>query len=128
MAAKPRKKRAKKRGSVPRKGSYKTATLPKGYEAISGFAPSWDFQKDPLLEGVVVSFSEAPSKFKKGEVQRNCIIETKEGEQLTIWESATLKSLFEEFEEGESVAIAFMGYGPIVKGKSPAKLFSIGYK
>lgn len=129
MAGKQRKKRKSKRSGVPRKGTYKTATLPKGYEPISGFAPSWDFQQEPLLEGVVVSFGEVASKFKKGEMQRNCIIETKDGEQLTVWESATLTSLFDDFAEGESVAIAFTGYGPITKaGRKPAKLFSIGYK
>lgn len=128
MAGK-QKKRKSKRSNVPKKGTYKTAVLPSGYKSISGFAPSWDFQKEPLLEGKIVSFGEVASKFKKGEMQRNVIIETKDGEQLTVWESATLTALFDEFAEGEGVAIAFTGYGPITKaGRKPAKLFSLGYK
>ena len=128
MVRKKQSSTTKKATRAPRKGSYKTASLPKGYEAITGFAPTWDFQAEPLLEGVVVSFGEVASQFDKGEMQRNCVIEQKDGSQVTVWESATLLALFENFAEDESVAIAFMGYGKPKKNQSPTKLFALGYK
>lgn len=104
------------------------AQLPEGYTAIGGMAKTWDYQAEPLLEGTIVSFSEAEVKRgKKTETVPLCIVERQDGSRVTVWKSATLSPLFEEFEEGTQIAIAYQGLGTAKKGQNPPKLFALGY-
>lgn len=128
MAAK--KKTTKRAGT---RKAVKTAQLPKGYEPITAFAPSWQYEEEPLLEGTIKSFGEHTVIRGKGrnareETQRTCIVERKDGTVVTVWESATLRGLFDECEEGEQIAIAFQGLGVAKPGQNPPKLFAVGYK
>lgn len=106
--------------------------LPKGYKAISGLGGSWDYKKQPLLEGTIVSFKDVPStKFFEGKgknktpkIQRLCNIMTASGE-VGVWESAGTRALF-GLKKGKKVAVLFKGLKKIPGRNMPMKLFDVG--
>ena len=125
--------RAKKKAAKKTRGkAQKTAQLPSGFDAIAGFAPSWQYGEEPLIVGKIVGFGEVEQTRKKGKKLetvevRICTIEKKDGGgMVTVWESATLKPLFDDFAEGETVAIAYQGLGVAKAGQNAPKLFAIG--
>lgn len=120
-------KKTTRKASTTRKG---TATqLPKGYEAITGFADSWpneDTKVGDMIEGTLSDFDEVKTKNRK-EPTQVCTLTTKEGKAYRLWESAGLRPLF-EYEEGTKAAVIYDGLGPKQRGKNPMKLFRIGVK
>lgn len=120
---------------VPKSGKRKSIVieLPKGFRAISGggdFAPTWDYMREKSITGVVQSFGEVPSRFKKGEVQRNLVIKTADGER-TIWESAGTRPFFDKankVKKGTAIVCTFTGLLKIKGRKEPMKQFLCGIK
>lgn len=106
--------------------------LPKGFKAISGLGSTWDFEKEPCIEGKIVTFGEVQSRYKdpetkKFKMQKNCTIELKDKSTRTVWESAALRSLFDQ-KEGAQVAIVFLGRKKLEGRKEPMKNFLVGVK
>lgn len=109
------------------KASSKKATLPNGYKSLSSRAPNWDFEKDTVIEGERgevrdVTFDKGTKKERT--VQVMTIDDAKKG-KLTVWNSATLRPLFEETEEGDSVRVEYLGLAKAKKGQNPCKLFDV---
>lgn len=106
-----------------------TAKLPKGFKAISGFGGSWDFKKEKVLVGVVVSFKTIDSQYKddrgKPKKQRLATIRRADGSEVTVYESGALKPLF-DLKKGTKIAIAFRGLKKIKGRKQPMKDFELG--
>lgn len=118
---------AKKAPAKRSKKGVAHAVLPEGFQAIGGFAQSWEYEKEPLLVGTITGFREVTVKRgRKEEPVNTCTIEREDGTLVTVWESATLRGLFEQCEEGQMVAIAYQGIGKAKKGQNPPKLFAVG--
>jgi hypothetical protein len=105
-----------------------SGNVPKGMKALSGsFAPSWDCEKVPTLEGTFGPIKSVPIKQGSKTVERRCVeFTTNSGDRYTVWESAGLKTMFEEVESGTGVYIHFDGYGEAKKGQNAPKLFTVG--
>src|SRR5256885_2277436 len=108
---------------MARKASKKFATLPTGYKPIErgGFAASWDFRKQPLIEGVFNGFR----TIEQGKGRQKREVKVTEIDGRTVWESAALRPLF-DLKKGTRVAIAFTGFKKIPGRTQPMKLFEIG--
>jgi hypothetical protein len=114
-------KRAKKGAGVQ---------LPDGYKVI-GRAPNWDVDKYPIIEGVrgetkVVTLNAGT----KQEKDTNCmVVVTEEHGALTVWESAGLRDLFEQTEDGDTVRIEYVETLPArKKGQQGMRVFSCALK
>jgi len=123
---------AKKKARVKRPAvRQKTAQLPEGFQPIGSYAPSWNYAEEPLLQGVILEFSETIQTRQEGKKTKKVKVKTatiqrKNGSIVKVWESTTMRPLWENFEEGDAVAIAYQGLGQKKKGMNPAKLFAIG--
>lgn len=107
----------------------KKSTLPNGYKII-GRAPSWDVEKNSVLEGErgAVSSITFDKGTKKERDQRIMIVQDKTLGAVTVWESSMLKDMFDQTSDGDTVRIEFLGYGEAKKGQQAAKLFSVAVK
>jgi hypothetical protein len=99
-----------------------------GFVSISGFSAKWEMETERTLIGEwlgkrSVSFMVGRSRDK--EEVRTCVDILKEdGERVTLWESATLRKLFEVAEPGDMVRVIYKGLGEVRKrGQNPPKLF-----
>lgn len=116
------------------KTTKKTATvqLPKGFKPITGGGgDSVDWTKTPIVQGNVIEVKTIEKKNpKKGEdpTTRLMRIKTKEGAEVTVWEKAALKGLFEVAKKGKAVFIQHLGMGVAKKGQSAPHLFAAGIK
>jgi len=126
------KKSAKKVAKTAKRGNKKNAAvhLPDGYKVI-GRAPNWDVDKHPVIEGVrgeskVVTLNAGT----KQEKDTNCmVIVTEELGALTVWESAGLRDLFEQTEDGDTVRIEYVETLPArKKGQQGMRVFSCALK
>lgn len=97
---------------------------PKGFVAIGTLAKSWEFRKHPILTGTIQSFGEVMSKFKRGEKQRNAIIQSDELGSVTVWESAGTRPLF-SLAEGTRVCVLYEGEQKIKGRKLPMHAFQV---
>lgn len=107
----------------------KKATLPKGFQAIGGFASSWPDEKTKTgdtIQGEVTSYDEIPvmRKGKKVMVELLRLAGT-DGRDYTVWQSAGLRVLFEEDYTGINIFLEYLGLGPKKRGQNPPKLFNI---
>jgi len=108
--------------------------LPKGFKAVhSGFAPSWQYESQPLLVGKILAFSETQSTYKdpatkKFKMQKNAVIEQLDGKgTVTVWESAGTRALF-ELKKNSLIAITFNGFRKVKNRKEPMKDFTVATK
>ena len=122
------KKSAKKSAKKTRGG--KAVHLPDGYKVI-GRAPNWDVDKHPTIEGVrgetkAVTLNEGT----KQEKETNCmVVVTEELGAVTVWESAGLRDLFEQTEDGDTVRIEYVEtLAPRKKGQQGMRVFSCALK
>lgn len=124
MATKAKATRKPSASSIAKSSS---ANVPKGMKALSGsFAPTWDPEKVPELNGTFGTIKEVPLKQGNKTVERRCTeFTTKDGDRYTVWESAGLKVMFDEVEPGTGVYIRFDGYGQAKKGQNAPKLFTV---
>jgi hypothetical protein len=113
--------------AVARKAGPKNE-LPKGFKAITSgdFAPSWDFEKQPVIEGVLKEKRTITQNKGKKDEREVAIwtIATKSGD-VAVWESYSLKALH-DVKKGKRVAVVFNGYRPIKGRKQPMKDFTVG--
>lgn len=127
------KKAAKKVVKTAKRASKKSSggvQLPDGYKVI-GRAPNWDVDKHPIIEGVrgetkAVTLNEGT----KQEKETNCmVVVTEELGALTVWESAGLRDLFEQTEDGDTVRIEYVEtLEPRKKGQQGMRVFSCAVK
>lgn len=118
------------RKQTQKRTSLKNAPqLPNGYKVI-GRAPNWNPEKQPTVEGVRGKTKEVvlDEGTKKERTIRNFILQDDEIGAVTIWESAMLRDLFDSTDDGDTVRIEFLGFGPAKKGQNAPKLFSCGVK
>lgn len=115
-----RKAKAKQTAKQNRKPS-----VPKGYKAI-GRAPSWDPEKNPVIEGVRGKAKEVTLNRDTDEeyTTETMIVNDDEIGPVTVWKSAMLGDIFEQTDDGDTVRIEFLGYGKAKKGQSAPKLFN----
>jgi len=122
------KKAAKK---VVKRGKKASAIhLPDGYKVI-GRAPNWDVDKHPTIEGVrgetkTVTLNQG----SKQEKETNCmVVVTEELGAVTVWESAGLRDLFEQTNDGDTVRIEYVETLPArKKGQQGMRVFSCALK
>lgn len=123
LAKKSAKKAAKKKGG-------KAVHLPDGYKVI-GRAPNWDVEKHPTIEGVRGETKEVTlNEGTKSEKVTNCmVVVTEELGAVTVWESAGLRDLFEQTEDGDTVRIEYVEtLAPRKKGQQGMRVFSCALK
>ena len=102
------------------------ASLPKGFEAIGGFGKTWpDENTKPgeAIQGVVTEYHEK-IKTVHG-LTDNLKLETEDGEVFTVWNSAGLRSLFEDDYVDVAVFIRYDGMGKKQKGKNAPRLYTV---
>jgi hypothetical protein len=100
--------------------------LPAGFKKVEGFALPWDLDEMPVLQGTWGKVRTITVKRgKKMEEQRVCDVETADGKRYNVWESALLRPLFDDADEGTDVYIAFEGYGKAKAGQNAPKLFTV---
>lgn len=104
--------------------------LPDGYKVI-GRAPNWDVDKHPVIEGVRGENKEVTlNEGTKNEKVTNCmVVVTEELGALTVWESAGLRDLFDQTEDGDVVRIEYVEtLEPRKKGQQGMRVFSCSVK
>ena len=119
------KKVAKTRG---KKGA--AVNLPDGYKVI-GRAPNWDVDKHPVIEGVRGETKEVTlNEGTKSEKETNCmVVVSEELGAVTVWESAGLRDLFGQTEDGDTVRIEYVEtLAPRKKGQQGMRVFSCAVK
>ena len=107
---------AKKQTEAKTEGGYRKV-------ASGSFAPNWDYKKEPILEGKVISKKKVP--FKRGKkTEEVFVIEVAQatGEIVNVWESHATAALMEEVKIGQGVKIEFKGVKKL-KGKKTLKEF-----
>lgn len=100
--------------------------IPEGFTMpASAQIPTWDFEKNSTIQGEVVSIREVVTKPRKGEKKggktRIMAIKTESGSLFAVWESAALRSLFDEVAIGGQVFIRFEGTRSFVPKGGGAK-------
>lgn len=125
------KKASKKVAKTAKRGKKQAAVhLPDGYKVI-GRAPNWDIDKYPTLEGVRGETKAVTlNPGTKNEKETNCmVVVTEEIGAVTVWESAGLRDLFEQTEDGDVVRIEFVEtLAPRKKGQQGMRVFSCSVK
>jgi hypothetical protein len=93
---------------------------------VEGFALAWDVDAMPVLQGTWGKVRTITVKRgKKMEDAKVCDVETEDGKRYTVWESAGLRALFENADEGTEVYIEFQGFGTAKKGQNAPKLYTV---
>ena len=134
--AKTAKKSSKK---VSKKASVtalpKQDAIPEGFETIgASYAPAWKPEELKVLHGPVtgaVRSVELTIRKEKKTVRCMEVTRKKSGERFTVWESASLRDLFDqivELGEGPEVYIRYDGLGKKKPGQNPPKLFTVAIK
>lgn len=129
MAKKTSKKTSKKAALPQAEG------IPEGFEQIgAGYAPSWKPEEMKVIHGPVTGgVREVELTIRKKKQTSRCMEVTakKSGVRYTVWESASLKDLFEQIAEtgeGPEVYIRYDGLGKKKAGQNAPKLFTVAIK
>lgn len=105
--------------------------IPEGFEQIGGsYAPTWAPEiGDSIVGEVTGNVKEVEMKQGRKVTTRNVVeFTTKDGERLSVWESATLSAMFDQIRQhgpGETYWIRFDGLGKKKAGQNPPKLFTV---
>lgn len=124
------KKASKKVAKATRGKKGAAVHLPDGFKVI-GRAPNWDVDKHPVIEGVRGETKEVTlNEGTKQEKDTNCmVVITEEFGALTVWESAGLRDLFSQTEDGDTVRIEYVEtLAPRKKGQQGMRVFSCAVK
>jgi hypothetical protein len=108
--------------------SSSNGDIPKGMKALtSSFAATWQPEREgESLTGELGEVKTVTLQQGKKTVERRCVTVTPDkGDAVTVWESAMLKPLFEDVEEGDRVYIRYDGLGVAKKGQNAPKLFTV---
>lgn len=126
----PAKKSAAKKAAPPKSVTPKVQ-LPAGFRAITSgeYGEEWEYEKNPLLQGTVVGNVREVEAGSGRNKRINRVVSVKssdDGHTYTLWESASLKTFFDNLRPGMEVAIAFHGLKDVGKPQ-PMKMFEGGY-
>ena len=117
----------KKKTSAQTDGANGARRLPPGFKPLQSGGVPWDMEVMPELVGEWKGVRTIEVKRgRKMEEQRLATVLTDDGRLITVWESAMLRTLFDEAEEGDRVAIVYQGLGKAKPGQNPPKLFEVG--
>lgn len=121
------KKSAKRSNASADRIANGSADVPKGMKALSGsFAPTWDPAKVGTLDGTFGPIKTVPLKQGNKTQDRRCVeFKTQGGERFTVWESAGLRTLFDEVKPGTRVFIKYEGLGQAKRGQNAPKRFLV---
>lgn len=124
-----RKKTVKAKAKTKRSANNAAANLPEGYKVIER-SPTWDCEKDPVLEGVRGEVKQRTFKRDgKSQVTNYLVVEDDKLGPVTVFESAGLRDFFEQTSEGDTVRIEYVEtLKPIKKGQQGMRVFSCAVK
>jgi len=121
---------AKAKASAP--PARTASAVPKGMRVLEGgYAKTWNVDEKPILQGEVrdVPKEVTLNAGTKKETKRNCVEVHDGNERYTLWESATLKALFERLSVEKDLPlkiwVEFTGYGVAKRGQNAPKLFNV---
>lgn len=108
------------------------AQLPAGYVPVaqSEYGSEWQYTEQPVLEGVVQG-EVRTVEVKYGRDLKNVrvlSVADHDGVLYSLWESATLRPLFDAVKPGDHVAVVYQGTRVIKGRKEPMKVFTAGIK
>lgn len=112
------------------KKEVKEVEIPEGFEMISDgtLTETHDFVTTPIVMGKIMTMKTVLLK-RGGNVEENRMITVDTGEGSTaVWESASLKDLFDELVAGDQVYIRYEGDEEMGGGRQPMKKFVTGLK
>lgn len=129
MATKAKKAPAKKANAGAVNKAWSHAALPEGYAPINNgeFGERWEFEKMPVLEGVVVGDAREveTGTGKNKRTSQVVTVRSADGKSYDVWSSASLRGFFERVEDGSEVALVFKGYRDVGRPQ-PMKVFEAG--
>lgn len=102
--------------------------IPAGFEMVSdgSLTETHDFTKQPIVTGKVLTLKTVLLT-RAGKVEENRMITVQmEGETTAVWESASLKDLFDTMVTGDIVYIRYEGDEEMGGGRQPMKKFVTG--
>lgn len=108
--------------------SKSNGEIPKGMKALSStFAPTWQPTKEgESITGTMGEVKTVTLQQGKKQVERRCVeITTAKDERYTVWESAGLKTMFEDVEADSEVYIRYDGLGVAKRGQNAPKRFTV---
>lgn len=110
------------------KDKDKVIEIPEGFEMISdgSLTETHDFNKTPIVMGKVLTLKTVLLK-RGGAVEENRMMTVDMGTETTaVWESASLKDLFDVMVTGDQVYIRYDGDEEMGGGRQPMKKFVTG--
>lgn len=115
---------------MARAKTVKKVELPDGFVALPGFSQKWDYEANPILEGIWGQVRTIQVvRGRKTEEAHVVDVQQDDGVSVAVWESAGLKPAFAQLEEGTRVRITYLGEGAIrKKGQNPPRLYSVSYE
>lgn len=125
------KKKVSKKKVTPTKGhAFK---IPKGFEVMEcedNYALNHDFEAEPELIGYFVEVKTVPKTGKMKKDTRVLVLRKDDASLVSVWESAALKSYFDEFEaadysEADRIFIRFTGWSKVKGRKTEMKNFVV---
>lgn len=108
----------------------KVVEIPAGFEMISDgtLTETHDFTKQPIVMGKVMTMKTVLLT-RGNSVEENRMITVDLGDGSTaVWESASLKDLFDEMVTGDEVYIRYEGDEEMGGGRQPMKKFVTGLR
>lgn len=112
------------------KVDIKHSALPAGFVAVSTqMAVTWDPTNPDhpqAIQGTWGHVREIEIKRGRGIQIQHVVNVTTDETTWSVWESAGLKGLFEEAEEGDEVYIKYEGLGKAKKGQNAPKIYTSG--
>jgi len=108
-------------------GANSVRRLRPGFKPLQSGGVPWDMEAMPELIGEWKGVRTVPVKRGRNmDEQRLATVLTDDERLITIWESAMLRELFDTAQEGDRVAIVYLGLGKAKPGQNPPKLFEVG--
>lgn len=108
----------------------KQVQLPAGFEKVSDgkLADEWDYEKEPELQGRVVR-KKIVDCIQQGKPAKAPMMLIDRGDkELCVWESASLRDLFESADSGDEVYIKYLGITEMDEGRNDMKTFYTAIK
>ncbi len=110
--------------------AVKKVSLPKGFTSIGGMGESWKPDRiGTALHGKMLGVKVVKVERKRGketvkEPVNVYTIESKDGGEVQVWESAGLRAL-QKVKKGQGVFIQLVGKRVIKKGQQPMRVFEV---
>jgi hypothetical protein len=120
-------KKTSARGRKSNVNRWAGVQLPDGFTPITAgeYGDPWDFEENPVITGVVSGEIREVETGKGRDRRLSKVITIEEDDtahRYDVWESAALRSWFDQLADGMRVSVAFQGYRDTGKA-SPMKVF-----